>query len=90
VVAHDSAVRFWPVAAARPDGKASSGWLTDWYRTAKFGGLQSGTGLLLDFGRSGGVGSATVRLGQSPGSELELRATIYHISVRGTGPRVRS
>jgi transcriptional regulator with XRE-family HTH domain len=54
-------------------GKASSGWQTNWYTTANFGGLQSGTGLLLDFGRAVAISSATIRLGAAPGSQLELR-----------------
>jgi hypothetical protein len=50
------------------------GWQTDWYGTAAFGGMQSGTGLLLDMGRSVTVTSARIQLGPAAGGAIELRA----------------
>jgi transcriptional regulator with XRE-family HTH domain len=50
------------------------GWNTNWYTTASFGGLKSGTGLLLDLGRSAIVSAVTVRLGPHAGALVQLRA----------------
>ncbi len=50
------------------------GWHTNWYATASFGNLQSGTGLLLDLGRSVTVTRARIDLGPAAGGALELRA----------------
>jgi len=55
-------------------GGGSSGWNTNWYGTANFGNLQSGTGLLLDLGRPVTITSAQIELGSTPGADLELRA----------------
>lgn len=49
-------------------------WHTDWYTTARFGNLQSGTGLLLDLGRSVTASAVTIRLGDTPGANLQVRA----------------
>jgi len=56
------------------DGKNGTAWKTDWYSTANFGGLQSGTGLLLDMGKPVTVSSARIVLGAAAGGKLELRA----------------
>jgi transcriptional regulator with XRE-family HTH domain len=56
------------------DGKARTVWQTDWYATANLGGLQSGTGLLLDMGRPVTVTSARILLGAAAGGRLQLRA----------------
>jgi hypothetical protein len=55
-------------------GGVGGGWDTNWYATAGFGGLQSGTGLLLDLGSADTVTSATIELGPGAGSSLQLRA----------------
>jgi transcriptional regulator with XRE-family HTH domain len=55
-------------------GGLGGGWNTNWYTTASFGGLQSGTGLLLDMGSAVTVTTATVELGPTPGASLQLRA----------------
>jgi Helix-turn-helix domain len=52
----------------------SVGWHTDWYASANFGGLQSGTGLLLDMGTPVTVTSAQIRLGAGAGGDIQLRA----------------
>lgn len=56
------------------DGGDGTAWQTDWYATANFGGLQSGTGLLLDMGKQVTVASARILLGASAGGRIELRA----------------
>jgi hypothetical protein len=48
-------------------------WNTDWYATADFGNMQSGTGLLLDMGKSVTVTSVEITLGSTPGADLQLR-----------------
>jgi cytoskeleton protein RodZ len=53
---------------------SAGGWHSNWYTTARFGGLQSGTGLLLDMGRTVAVTRATVRLGPVAGADVQLRA----------------
>lgn len=55
------------------DGGSAAGWRTDWYTTAQFGGLQTGTGLLIDMGRTVTVDSVRVVLGGEPGADFEIR-----------------
>jgi hypothetical protein len=50
-----------------------AGWLTDWYTTARFGNLYSGTGLLLDMGRPVTVGAVQIALGTARGASVQLR-----------------
>jgi putative peptidoglycan lipid II flippase len=54
-------------------GQASSSWSTQWYLTAKFGGLKSGTGLLLDLGSTVSISSVKLVLNHSPGVTVQLR-----------------
>lgn len=61
------------MASLALDGNASTGWQTDWYATPTFAGLQSGTGLLLDMGKSVTITSAQLTLAASPGATVELR-----------------
>jgi len=97
-----SATAFGPGGAAQGDNPQraalvldrndSVGWQTDWYGTATFGGMQSGTGLLLDMGRSVTVTSARIRLGPAAGGVIELRAgniaslRHLHVVARATNP----
>jgi hypothetical protein len=55
-------------------GDPATPWHTDWYTTARFGNLQAGTGLLLDLGRTVTATSVTIRLGNTPGADLQVRA----------------
>jgi len=55
------------------DGSMSTSWQTDWYDTAGFGGLQTGTGLLIDMGRTVTITSVQVTLGPQAGNDLEVR-----------------
>ena len=80
----DSAAAFGPGGTAQgddPRGAAlaiarnpATPWRTDWYTTARFGNLQTGTGLLLDMGRPVTITTAQVTLGRTPGADIELRA----------------
>jgi hypothetical protein len=79
-----AAIAFGPGGASQGDnpqlasqalaGKASQAWHTSWYTTAHFGGLQNGTGLLLDMGKSVTVTSAQLTLGIARGANLQLLA----------------
>jgi hypothetical protein len=53
--------------------KATSPWSTQWYATAKFGQLKSGTGLLLDLGGTATVTSVRMDLSQNRGATVQLR-----------------
>jgi hypothetical protein len=55
-------------------GNPSTPWNTDWYTTAQFGNLESGTGLLLDLGRTVMATGVTIHLGSRPGADLQVRA----------------
>jgi hypothetical protein len=52
---------------------SAGGWLTRWYATAAFGGLQAGTGLLLDMGRTVTITAVRLTLGSLPGADMQLR-----------------
>jgi transcriptional regulator with XRE-family HTH domain len=56
------------------DGNDSTAWQTNWYMTPAFGGLQRGTGLLLDMGKQVTVTSARILLSATAGGRLQLRA----------------
>jgi transcriptional regulator with XRE-family HTH domain len=55
-------------------GDPATPWHTDWYTTARFGNLQAGTGLLLRLRRTVTAASVTIRLGRTPGADLQVRA----------------
>src|SRR5262249_46988519 len=46
-----------------------AGWSTQWYQTALFGGLKTGTGFILDLGSAQKVGSVEVTFGNAPGAD---------------------
>jgi O-antigen/teichoic acid export membrane protein len=54
------------------DSKLSTAWTTDWYQTARFGGLQSGTGLLIDMGHQVRITRVRIALGSERGAALQL------------------
>jgi cytoskeletal protein RodZ len=62
------------VAAQALAGDPATPWETSWYTTARFGNLQAGTGLLLDLGRTVTATRVTIRLGDTPGADLQVRA----------------
>jgi hypothetical protein len=55
------------------DTSTATVWSTDWYRTAHFGGLQPGTGLLIDMGHPVTITSARIILGSARGADLQVR-----------------
>jgi transcriptional regulator with XRE-family HTH domain len=55
-------------------GDPDTPWHTDWYTTARFGNLQAGTGLLVDLGRTVTATKVTIKLGSTPGADLQIRA----------------
>jgi Helix-turn-helix domain len=55
-------------------GNPATPWHTDWYATPRFGNVQAGTGLLLSLGRTVTALGVTIRLGNTPGADLQLRA----------------
>ena len=60
-------------AALAVSGNPATPWQTDWYTTAYFGNLYSGTGLLLDMGRTVTISSVQLSL-VNPGADLQLQA----------------
>ena len=54
------------------DGEPSTAWATDLYRTARFGGLKPGVGLLVDLRRQVELARVDVDV-TAPGTRLELR-----------------
>ena len=54
------------------DGSTATAWTTDWYRTAHFGGLQAGTGLLIEMGHPVRITSARIMLGNARGADLQV------------------
>lgn len=55
------------------DGSESTVWQTEWYATPYFGGLQTGTGLLVSMGRLATITSVQVTLGPAAGADFEVR-----------------
>jgi len=60
------------VAELAISGNPATPWNTDWYATPDFDSLQSGTGLLLDMGKTVTITSAQITLGSTPGANLQL------------------
>jgi hypothetical protein len=54
-------------------GGGTEPWRSAWYATADFGNLQSGTGILLDMGKSVMVSRVQVVLGAEQGADLQVR-----------------
>jgi len=54
------------------DGNPKTAWVSQWYRSAKFGGLKKGSGLIIDMGKSVSFSSVTVTFGPVPGADVEL------------------
>ena len=52
---------------------APSPWRTDWYASPQFGMLKSGTGLLLDMGRTVTITSVLIDLSPYQGANLQIR-----------------
>jgi hypothetical protein len=54
------------------DKSTATAWTTDWYRTAHFGSLQAGTGLLIAMGHPVRITSARIMLGNARGVDLQV------------------
>jgi hypothetical protein len=64
------------LAALVVDPHSTMSWVTHWYKTAYFGNLQDGTGLLLDMGRTVTIKQIKLALGGSPGfwgADVQIR-----------------
>ena len=48
-------------------------WYSQWYATPSFGGLRTGTGLLLDLGRDATVTDVVLSLGSAAGTDVQVR-----------------
>ncbi len=59
-------------ASLATSGNPATPWTSDWYATAEFGNLQSGTGLLVDMGQTVTITSVQLSLG-NPGADIQLR-----------------
>jgi hypothetical protein len=55
------------------DGGGEQPWYSSWYTTPEFGGLQSGTGFLLDMGATVTVSRVRLVLGDSAGADVQVR-----------------
>jgi serine/threonine protein kinase len=56
------------------DNNPKTAWQTFWYRdNPVFGGLQQGSGLILDMGRSVRLSSVTVTFGSIPGADVQIK-----------------
>ena len=56
------------------DNNPATDWQTFWYRdNPVFGGLQQGSGLILDMGRSVRLSSVTVTFGPIPGANVQIK-----------------
>jgi len=63
-----------PYAAYRIlDVDTEQPWYSQWYATPAFGGLRSGTGLLLDLGKPATVTDVLLTLGSEPGADIQVR-----------------
>jgi hypothetical protein len=54
------------------DASSDQPWYTQWYATPGFGGLRSGTGLLLDMGKTVTVRDVRLVLGSEPGADVQI------------------
>ena len=54
------------------DASTATAWATDWYKTAPFGDMQAGAGLLIDMGQPERITSLQVILGSARGADLQV------------------
>jgi cytoskeletal protein RodZ len=72
-------------ASSALSGSASSEWQSQWYTTAEFGNLKSGTGLLVALGRTVTATGVTIDLGDTSGATIQVRAGTSPGSLRTLG-----
>jgi hypothetical protein len=78
-----TAPRRSPLAGLAIDGNPGTSWHSDTYRTADFGGLKQGLGLVLDLGQRERVSSVVLDVAGN-GGRVELRGTDDPASAGGT------
>jgi serine/threonine protein kinase len=61
-----------PYAQFAIDSSAQTAWTTQWYKTANFGGLKAGSGLMLVMPKAETYRSVTVTFGTGPGTDVKL------------------
>ena len=54
------------------DASQQTSWVSQWYYSAEFGGLKTGSGLLIDMGRPVNFSSVTVTFNSQPGASVKL------------------
>jgi hypothetical protein len=54
------------------DGSAQTAWTTQWYQSPEFGGLKTGSGLLLEMPGADTYRSVTVNFGSIPGADVSI------------------
>ena len=59
-------------ASAAIDASAATAWRTQWYASAAFGNLKTGTGLLVDMGRPVKISSVRILIDNATGADLTL------------------
>jgi len=69
---HDKSNENTQYAPYAIDSSTRSAWDSQWYKTAVFGGLKAGAGLLLDMGKSVTVRSVQVQFGAIPGADVKI------------------
>ena len=62
-----------PGFASRALDDGAQPWNSSWYLTSEFGNLKTGTGLLLDMGKTVTVSSVQLKLGGQPGAAVQVR-----------------
>ena len=62
-----------PSFASRALDDGAQPWYSSWYLSPEFGNLQTGTGLLLDMGKTVTVSSVQLTLGGQPGAAVQVR-----------------
>jgi hypothetical protein len=60
------------------DGNPQTAWHTQWYASAHFGSLKSGTGLIIDMGKPVRLSSVAVTLGPVPGANVRIELGNQH------------
>jgi hypothetical protein len=61
-----------PAAPLAIDHSLKTAWTTQWYRSANFGGLKAGSGLIINMGKKVRFTQVTVTFGNEPGADVKL------------------
>lgn len=61
------------IASRVLDVRTNQPWYSQWYATPEFGGLRSGTGLMLDLAKAETVTDVQLALGSRPGASVQVR-----------------